>query len=179
LTFVRLVTKPEGWVLHMGDSAGRGRSKRLDFPMAGDGAPSLSPDCRWLAYVSDESGEREVWVRSFPDLGKGHQISKGGGNEPIWNRDRNKREIFYRDGQSMMAARISDQGSLERKAETLFPDSYLPGVFSGSYSRPNYDVFPDGSLLMLKPADQEQKVTQINVVLNWSEELKRTLPTKK
>ena len=178
LTFVRLVPKGEGWVLYMGDSAGRGRL-RLNFPMAGDGAPSLSPDCKWLAYVSDESGEREVWVRPFPGLGNGQQISKGGGNEPVWNRDLNIREIFYRDSQSMMAARISDRGSLEGKAEPLFPDSYLPGPNSAAYSRPNYDVFPDGSFLMLKPVEQEQPVTQINVVLNWSEELKRVLPTKK
>lgn len=178
LTFVRLVPKGEGWVLYMGDSAGRGRL-RLNFPMAGDGAPSLSPDCKWLAYVSDESGEREVWVRPFPGLGNGQQISKGGGNEPVWNRDLNIREIFYRDGQSMMAARISDRGSLEGKAEPLFRDSYLPGSNSAAYSRPNYDVFPDGSFLMLKPVEQEQPVTQINVVLNWSEELKRVLPTKK
>jgi serine/threonine protein kinase len=179
LTFVRLVPNGEGWVLHMGDSAGRGRSERLDFPMAGDGAPSLSPDCQWLAYISDESGEREVWVRPFSDLGKGQQISKGGGDEPVWNRDRNKREIFYRDGQSMMAARISDRGSLEGKAETLFRDSYLPGIFSGAYSRPNYDVFPDGSFLMLNPVELEQRVTRIEVVLNWSERLTPSLPTKK
>ncbi|HVG54064.1 MAG TPA: protein kinase [Vicinamibacterales bacterium] len=179
LTYVRLVPNAEGWVLHMGDSAGRGRPKRLDFPMAGDGAPSLSPDCRWLAYVSDESGDREVWVRPFSNPGKGQQISKGGGNEPVWNPDPSKREIFYRDGQSLMAARISDQGSLEGKAETLFRDSYVPALFSGSYSRPNYDVFPDGSFLMLKQPEQEQKVTQINVVLNWSEELKRLVPTTK
>jgi len=178
LTFARLVPNGEGWVLHMADSSGRGRMDRLDFSMAGD-ALSLSPDCRWLAYVSDESGEREVWVRPFSRQGKGQQISKGGGNEPVWNPDRNKRELFYRDGQSMMAARISDQGAVEGKAETLFPDSYLPGAFS-AYSRPNYDVFPDGSFLMLKPVEQKQPVTQqINVVLNWSEELKRLIPTTK
>jgi len=120
-----------------------------------------------------------VWVRPFPTLGKGQQISKGGGNEPVWNPDRSKREIFYRDGQSIVAARISEQGSLEGKAKTLFRDSYLPGPSSGSYSRPNYDVFPDGSFLMLKPVEQEQRLTQINVVLNWSEGLKPSLPTKK
>jgi serine/threonine-protein kinase len=179
LTFVRLVPNGEGWVLHIGDSSGRGRTERLDFPMVGDGVPSLSPDCKWLAYVSDESGDREVWVRPFPPtLGKGQQISKGGGNEPVWNPDRSKREIFYRDGQSLMAARISDQGSLAGKAETLFPDSYLP-VANFAWSRPNYDVFPDGSFLMLKPAEQKLPVTQINVVLNWSEELKRLVPTTK
>ena len=180
LTFSRLVQKAEGWVLHMGDSGGRSRQEPLNFPMAGDGAPSLSPDCRWLAYISDESGEREVWVRPFPGPGRGQQISKGGGNEPVWNRDpNNNREIIYRNGQSMMAARISDQGSLEGKSETLFPDSYLPGPNSGSYSRPNYDVFPDGSFLMLQPVEQALNVTQLKVVLNWSEELKRPVPTKK
>jgi len=119
-----------------------------------------------------------VWVRPFSNPGKGQQISKGGGNQPVWNRDRNKREIFFRNGQSMMSAKISDQGALEEKAETLFLDSFLPGL-NRAYSRPNYDVFPDGSFLMLKPVEQEQKVTQIKVVLNWSEELKRALPTKK
>jgi hypothetical protein len=178
LTFVRLVPNAEGWVSNIGDSAGRSRPRRLDFPMAGDGAPSFSPDCKWLAYISDESGEREVWVRPFPDLGRGQQISKGGGDEPVWNRDRNKREIFYRNGQSMMAARVTDQGAVEGKTEELFSDSYLPG-FNSAYSRPNYDVFPDGSFLMLKPVEQEQRLTRINVVLNWSEGLKPSSPTRK
>jgi Tol biopolymer transport system component len=178
LTFVRLVPNAEGWVMNIGDSAGRSRPRRLDFPMAGDGAPSFSPDCKWLAYISDESGEREVWVRPFPDLGRGQQISKGGGDEPVWNRDPNKREIFYRNGQSMMAARITDQGFVEGKAEELFSDSYLPG-FNSAYSRPNYDVFPDGSFLMLKPLEQQQRLTRINVVLNWSEGLKPSSPTRK
>ena len=61
----------------------------------------------------------------------------------------------------------------------LFSDSFLPGL-NRAYSRPNYDVFPDGSFLMLKPVEQKQPVTQqINVVLNWSEELKRLIPTTK
>jgi serine/threonine-protein kinase len=170
LSFVRLVPNAEGWVLHMSNSSG-GRKEPLKFPMTADGAPSLSPDCRWLAYVSDESGRREVWVRAFSNLGKGQQISKGGGNEPAWNPDRNKKELFYRDGEFMMAARINDQGSIEGKAERLFADSYT--TTNGAWSRPNYDVFPDGSFLMLKQVEQEQVVTRIIVVLNWREELTR------
>jgi serine/threonine-protein kinase len=171
LSFVRLVPNAEGWVLHMSNSSTGGRKEPLNFPMTADGAPSLSPDCRWLAYVSDESGRREVWVRAFSNLGKGQQISKGGGNEPVWNPDPSKKELFYRDGAFMMAARINDQGSIEGKAERLFADSYT--TTNGAWSRPNYDVFPDGSFLMLKRVEQEQVVTQINVVLNWREELTR------
>ena len=78
----------------------------------------------------------------------------------------------------MMAARVTDQGFVEGKAEELFSDSYLPG-FNSAYSRPQYDVFPDGSFLMLIPVEQEQRLTRIKVVLNWSEGLKPSLPTKK
>jgi hypothetical protein len=176
LTFVRLVPNAEGWVLHLGGSSRRGDEKRLDFPMSADGAPSLSPDCRWLAYISDESGQREVWVRAFADLGKKQQISKGGGTEPVWNRDPNASELFYRDGQSMLAVKINDQGGIKGKAERLFPDVYLP-TFS-AWSRPYYDAFPDGSFLMLKSVEQEQSVTRINVVLNWSAKLGHAEPAR-
>jgi serine/threonine-protein kinase len=176
LTVVRLVPDAEAWVLHLGDASGQGgKTERLDFPMSADGTPQFSPDCRWLAYVSNESGRREVWVRSFPGLGNRRQISTGGGNEPAWNPDPTKRELFYRNGEDMMAVKISDQGSVEGKVERLFSGSYLA---QSSYSRPNYDVFPDGSFLMLKnAAEQEETLTQINIVWGWSEQLKRLVPT--
>ena len=174
LTFFRLVRGGEGWVLHIADSSGKGQTQRLNFPMAADGAPSLSPDCRWLAYVSDESGRREVWVRRFSDLGKPQQISRAGGNEPVWNPNQGKRELYFRDGEFMNAVRLSDEGAAEGKPERLFPDSYV--TTPDAWSRPNYDVFPDGSFLMLKNAEPEEVVRQINLVLNWREELKRRAP---
>jgi serine/threonine-protein kinase len=177
LTVIRLVPDAEGWVLHRGDASGQGRkTERLDFPMSADGTPQFSPDCRWLAYVSNESGRREVWVRSFPSLENRLQVSTGGGNEPAWNPDPTKRELFYRNGEDMMAVKISDQGTVEGKAERLFTGSYLA---QSSYSRPNYDVFPDGSFLMLKNAvEQEQPLTQIKIVWGWSEQLKRLVPAE-
>ena len=133
-----------------------------------------SPDCRWLAYVLDESGRREVYLRSFPGLDSKHQISTGGGTEPVWNPDPTKRELFYRKGQDMMAVQIDDQGSAASRIEKLFSGPYASA--NGGYARANYDVFPDGSFLMLKPAEQHGPLTQINVVLGWSEEVKRLAP---
>jgi hypothetical protein len=115
-------------------------------------------------------------VRSFPSLENRLQVSTGGGNEPAWNPDPTKRELFYRNGEDMMAVKISDQGTVEGKAERLFTGSYLA---QSSYSRPNYDVFPDGSFLMLKNAvEQEQPLTQIKIVWGWSEQLKRLVPAE-
>jgi len=66
---------------------------------------------------------------------------------------------------------IGDQGSAAGKIEKLFSGPYAPGA--GGYARANYDVFPDGSFLMLKPAEQQPPLTQIKIVLGWSEEVKR------
>jgi hypothetical protein len=132
--------------------------------------PELSPDCRWLACVLDESGRRDVYVRAFSSLDNKRRVSTGGGSEPMWNPDSAKHELFYRNGQDMMAVKISDQGI--SKPEKLFAGgAYLTA--RGGYSRQNYDVFPDGSFLMLKREAQTRPLTQINVVLGWSEEVKR------
>ena len=178
LTYVRLVDGAEAWVRQLGDHAGRSGAEpeRLNFQIAADGAPQLSPDCQRVAYVSDESGRREVWVRDYPSLGNRRQVSASGGNEPVWNPDPNARELFYRNGDDMMAVTLTAQGAPIAKADTLFTGPYAKAA--GGYSRPNYDVFPDGSFLMLRPVEQEQAQSQINVVLHWSEELKRKSPIK-
>jgi Tol biopolymer transport system component len=68
-------------------------------------SPKLSPDGRWLAYVSDESGRSEISVRPFPDPGGKFAISTDGGSEPRWSRD--GRELFYRNGDKMMAVTMA------------------------------------------------------------------------
>jgi hypothetical protein len=178
LTYVRLVHNAEAWVRELGDHAGRNDPdpERLNFPIAADGSPQLSPDCQRAAYVSDESGRREVWVRDYPSLGNRRQVSASGGNEPVWNPDPSARELFYRSGDDIVAVKLAAQGSSIGKAETLFTGPYAKAA--GGYARRNYDVFPDGSFLMLRPVEQEQAQTQLNVVLNWSEELKRIGGTK-
>ena len=140
-----------------------------------EGAPSFSPDGRWMVYISDESGRREVYVQPYPGPGGKWQISTEGGTEPVWNR--NGRELFFRSGDKMMAVDITTQPAFSAgKPRMLFEAPYVPTAATF----PNYDVSPDGQrFLMLKPGEQAQTATQINVVLNWSEELKRRVPTGK
>jgi Tol biopolymer transport system component len=140
------------------------------------GGSRFSPDGRWLAYVSDESGRSEIYVQPYPGPGGKRQISADGGREPVWNR--NGREMFYRNGNKMWAVDVATQPSFSvGKPRLLFEGNYLPSP-GGSIA---YDVSPDGQrFLMLKSAEQAGAVpTQINVVLNWFEELKQKVPTGK
>ena len=173
LAFMEITTPGQNiWVLRMHD--------RKAEPLTGtafvNGAPEFSPDGHWLAYISDESGRREVYVQAYPGPGGRWQISTDGGTEPHWNR--NGRELFYRDGDRMMAVEVATQPTFTfGRPRMLFEGSYEPTPVTF----PNYDVSPDGQrFLMLKPAEQERTAaTQINVVLNWTEELKRLVPTGK
>ena len=135
----------------------------------------LSPDDRWLAYVSDESGEEEVYLRRFPDLRGRRQVSVAGGNEPKWSTD--GRELFYRNGASMMSVSISARGEeLEAgRPKFLFEGPYAAGNYGGNPG-PNYDVAPDGRFLMILP-DSARNPATLHLVLNWAEELKRLVPT--
>jgi serine/threonine-protein kinase len=178
LGFVKLVRPTEGemWVLPLGDfsadSRRNGQEQRLPVQKSVlDSGPELSPDGRWLAYASEESGQRQIYVQAFPGPGGKQQISTDGGNEPRWNS--NGRELFYRSGDKMMAVDISPQGSAAGKPRVLFQGPYVTAV--GGFVRPNYDVSPGGQrFLMLKHVDEPQApVNEIHVVLNWSEELKR------
>jgi Tol biopolymer transport system component len=137
--------------------------------------PALSPDGRWLAYLSDESGRSEVYVQAFPGPGGKWQVSTEGGGEPVWAR--NGRELFYRNGDKMMVVSVQTQPTFAPgRAQVLFQASYevMDGV------RPNFDVTPDGQrFLTIKAAESSSRPAQIDVVLNWFEELKRRDPERK
>jgi eukaryotic-like serine/threonine-protein kinase len=138
-----------------------------------ESAPRFSPNGKWLAYVSNESGRYEIYVQPYPGPGGKWQISTEGGTEPVWNR--NGRELFYRNGDKMIAVDIVTQPDFTAgKPRVLFEGKHelSPGTFA------YYDVSPDGQrFLMLKPSEAgETAPTQINVVLNWFEELKRLAP---
>jgi serine/threonine-protein kinase len=163
---------PAIWVLRTTDRS----AKPLLRTQAVEDAPQFSPDGRWLAYTSNESGRREIYVQPYPGPGGKWQISTDGGAEPQWNR--NGRELFFRVGEKMMSVEIITQpGFSAGKPRQLFEGHYL--ATPPQFARANYDVSPDGQrFLMLKPLEQNQTTpTQINVVLNWTEELKRLVPT--
>ena len=135
---------------------------------------AFSPDGRWLAYGSDESGRPEIYVRPFPGPGGKTQISTDGGVQPVWAR--NGRELFYRNGDSMMASVIEAKPVFSAaRPKLLFDGHYEAGTFP---FEPNYDVSPDGKrFLMVRGSDQESAATPMNVLLDWSDELRRLVPT--
>ena len=134
--------------------------------------PHFSPDGRWLAYTSDESGRSELYVQPFPGPGGKWMISTGGGTEPVWARD--GRELFYRSGDKLMAVTIaSEPAFVARLPRVLFEGAFEPTGTGTS----GFDVSPDGRrFLMIQPTAPERPVTQINVVINWFEELRQRVP---
>jgi serine/threonine-protein kinase len=135
--------------------------------------PQVSPDGRWLAYVSDESGSEEIYVRPFPDIDAGGrwQVSTGGGTQPLWARS--GQELFYRNGEAVIAVPIeTDPNFRQGNPEMMFEgDHFL------AQGGPNYDVSPDGEqFLMIREVEDTSATLQIIVVQNWFEELNRLAP---
>jgi len=137
-----------------------------------EAAPQFSPDGRWLAYVSDDSGRREVYVQPFPGPGGKYQISTEGGTEAVWGRNG---ELYYRNeiGDKIMGVEITTEPTFRAGNPRL--------LFEGLHQRgtgnsPFYDVTPNGQRFVMVQT-QETESTQINVVQNWFEELKRLVPT--
>ena len=165
-------TGTDSWVLRLSDGKAQ---PFLQTPFE-DNVAKFSPDGRWLTYVSNESGRREVYIQPYPGPGGKWQISTEGGNEPLWNR--NGRELFYRNGNKMMAVDITTQPVFAAGTpKLLFERQYMPP----NLSSPNFDVSPDGQrFLMVKaPMTLAAGGTQVSVVLNWFEELKRRAPAGK
>ena len=132
-----------------------------------NGAPTLSPDGRWLAYTSDESGRSEVYVRSYPGQGGRWQVSLDGGTEPVWSPKGD--EIFYRKGADMITARVRSGLAVEVTARTLlFKGPYQAARFFDQ----NYGVSGDGrQFVMLEPLVTARQ--SVVVTLNWFDALRR------
>ncbi|HXV90658.1 MAG TPA: protein kinase, partial [Gemmatimonadales bacterium] len=151
------------WVRLDGDRAPR---ELLRSPAFDNHSPALSPDGRWLAYVSEESGRAEVYVRPFPGPGGRAQVSNGGGTEPRWAPS--GRAIFFRNGAAMMQASVRTEPAFAlSETHRLFTGPFINGMIY-----PNYDVARDGrSFVMIRP-DQASSQT-VMVVLNWFANLGR------
>jgi hypothetical protein len=127
----------------------------------------ISPDGRWLAYVSDESGRFEVYVTPFPAGGRRWQISTDGGTEVVWAR--NGHELFWRQDNTMMIAGI--EGSTNMVATR--PKALFKGFLTGAPGIPDYDITVDGqTFLMVKGTKVDSTPSELNIVLNWLDELR-------
>ncbi len=135
-----------------------------------ESVPRLSPDGRWLAYTSDESGALEVYVRPFPGPGGRWKVSSDGGTEPIWARSGDR--IFFRNGQQLVAATVRvSPGFAPIRREVLFESDFL-----GDLLHANFDVTPDGKhFLMLELTGD---VAQIVVALDWTSTLRGDGPAR-
>jgi eukaryotic-like serine/threonine-protein kinase len=137
---------------------------------------SLSPDGRWIAYASTESGQFAVYVQPFPPTAAKYQISTSGAGNPLWSPDR--KQLFYLGpGRQIVAVDIQTQPSFLLGKTTLLP---IEGIASTG-PRP-YDITPDGKyFVVLFPRSQAEvgkAPEQINIVLNWFRELQERVPVK-
>lgn len=151
----------------------------LSTPFAESDA-DFSPDGRWLAYGSNESGRSEVYVRPFPPGGGKWQVSDGGGGYPRWSGD--GRELFYRTDEGIMVASVEGTGDTFRAGK---PQSVLEGTFRGGLGGlalagntfADWDVTPDGQRFIMFPSvDDSGQVEHphVTLVTNWFDELRRT-----
>jgi len=178
---------PDGKRLVLGEVSSQGSAADVSM-LALDGPPQskpivqtpfseygaqISPDGRWMAYQSNESGQFQIYVRPFPNVDSGRwQVSTSGGTRARWARD--GRELFYLDGDGTLtsvAVRADGATFSASNPTKVFEKKYYAGFNLGAY-----DVSTDGQrFLMIKddrPADQAAASANLVVVLNWIEELK-------
>ena len=141
--------------------------------------PKISPDGRYIAYASSESGQQEIYIRPFPDVDEGKwQVSTAGGNSPLWSPD--GKELFYlTEENAVMVVAVEAQPSLILGTpEELFRGLFVGGVGAGHA----WDIHPDGDrFLMIKAPGSDVSVEgprKMNIVLNWDVELKQRVPVK-
>ncbi|MCZ6878202.1 MAG: protein kinase, partial [Acidobacteria bacterium] len=155
------------WVLQLDGDSRAEPFLRTPFD---ESEPAFSPDGHWIAYVSNESGRNEIYVLPFPGSGRKWQISTEGARAPRWAPSGH--ELFYLNGDQMMVVPVTIGDSFQAGT----PRALFSHVHPGG-PPPAYSVSPDGKrFVMLQPNEQEE-AAQINVVLNWFEELKRLVPT--
>ena len=130
---------------------------------------SPSPDGRWVAYWSDESGRNEVYVTAFPQGGRKWQVSTTGGAFPVWRAD--GRELFYvTDDNTYMAAEVDGNGDTFRVGEVveLFEGPPMPTRISYGY-----DVTADGERLLVIDTPPPEALPPLSLVVNWPAGIKR------
>jgi Tol biopolymer transport system component len=163
-------TRTDLWILSM--EGERQAQPFLQIPRH-QGGGVFSPDGRWIAYDSNESGRMEVYVQPFPGPGGKWQVSTEGGLQAVWARS--GREIFFRNADRMMAVQVETKPSLKlSKPEILFEGHYERATGWNGYA--NYDVTPDGQRFLMIRSEDEPAPTRIHVVLDWAEELKKKVP---
>jgi serine/threonine-protein kinase len=160
----------ELWTVPLGGEPSPSRYYANGFNLA---HPVLSPDGRWMAYDSDESGRVEVYAQSYPDPHvKRWKVSPAHGSEPVWTRS--GRELVYRKGDTVMAVSFDPANGRSGEPRPLFSGPYPD---SPGWTRPrSYDVSRDGERFLLTKRPATHARPRIAVVLNWFDELRGRVP---
>jgi len=153
----------------------KNREARLFYQAADQfrvGSAAIAPDGRWVAYVSNEYGRNEVFVRPTQGSNASIQVSTDGGEEPMWAS--NSRELFFRRGNALLAVEIK---IAQKKASVGLPRELFHGSYLASGLRAAYDVAPDGRFLFVKNQTSPVDPTRFTIVMNWTSELVRRFST--
>jgi serine/threonine-protein kinase len=157
--------------VHLADLAD-GTSRPFLASSAAERAAVFSPDGKYVAYVSDEEGPEEVFVQPFPALDARAKVSVGGGQDPAWSRD--GAELFFLSGRRMKVVDVSQTpGFSASRPRELFEAGYLQNWNSTLAS---YDVSPDGQHFAMVRQRSGAEGIEIDVVLDWFEELRARDP---
>jgi eukaryotic-like serine/threonine-protein kinase len=138
---------------------------------AQEGGARFSPDGHYVAYVSDEGGAFEVYLMDYPGPGGRWQISRTGGKDPIWSADGHR--LYFRAGDNLMSVALEFHPVFHCGA----PETVVEGAYEGllgSIDRANYDVAPDGRILLIKNPGVDGRRTQVRLVLNFFDDLARS-----
>jgi eukaryotic-like serine/threonine-protein kinase len=141
-------------------------------------ASAFSPDGRWLAYQSNDTGEFEVYVRPFPGPGGKWQISTGGGVLPKWSR--NGKEFFYRTTDSKIM--VASYAAVGDSFQAGKPELWSPGQFTQRLGYSNFDLHPDGkrfAVLKSPNAGETSQANKVTFIFNFFDELRRKAPSGK
>jgi serine/threonine protein kinase len=184
---------PDGKLLALTSVGESGNYEVRFLPLDGDHTPQIfvqgpfnaggarfSPDGHWVAFVSDESGRNEVYLRPYPEAGTRVQISAAGGSQPVWSSD--GREIFFRSGDELLAVNIAFAPKLTAGRPVVLFSRSTPEDSSGrAYDlMADYDVSNDGRRFVFpKYNPNSSNVPRIRVILDWFVELKRVTATGK
>ena len=135
-----------------------------------DKQAQFSPDGRFVAYGSDQSGTWEIYVQPFPNASDGKwMVSNGGGVEPRWSRD--GKELFYFSGQTLMVVPVSVRPTFSTGApKALFDAPVQPGYTSDSH---RWQVAPDARRFLLLANAGKDQASPLDVVVNWPALLKK------
>ena len=139
--------------------------------------PRFSPDGRWLAYRSNESGRMEFYVAQFPGAGVKRQVSIDGGDKPLWAP--NGKQLFYASGNRIMSVDLNSASGLQPTRPRLrFERTFSASAADSGIWGHTWAVFPDGKQFLFVDQPAQPEVRELRVVINWFEELKRLVPVK-